>query len=56
MMMGKLPEEHLIVVLDHEMKKVSEMQTPPTIMALVHIPENDIDIKKITTGLHLVLD
>ena len=30
MMMGKLPEEHLIVVLEHEMKKISEMQTPPT--------------------------
>ncbi len=56
MIMGKVPEEHLVVVLDHEMKKVSEMQTPPTVLALVHIPENEIDISKITKGLHLVLD
>ncbi|MEI7802334.1 MAG: RNA methyltransferase [Bacteroidota bacterium] len=56
MIMGKVPEEHLVVALEHEMKKVSDMQTAPTVLALVHIPDYKIEINKLTSGLHLVLD
>lgn len=56
MIMGKIAQEHLVVVEEHEMKKISELQNPPTVLALVHIPEYKIDISKLTKGLHLVLD
>ncbi len=56
MIMGKIAEEHLVVVEEHEMKKVSELQNPPTVLALVHIPEYKINISQLTTSLHLVLD
>ncbi len=56
MIMGKVAEEHLVVVEEHEMKKISELQTPPSVLALVHLPKNKIDISQLTTGVHLVLD
>ncbi len=56
MVMGKISQEHLVIVEEHEMKKISELQTPPTVLALVQIPEYKIDISQLTSGLHLVLD
>ncbi|GDX52055.1 RNA methyltransferase [Bacteroidota bacterium] len=56
MIMGKIAQEHMVVVEEYEMKKISELQNPPTVLALVHIPEYKIDISQLTKGLHLVLD
>lgn len=56
MIMGKVAQEHLVVVEEHEMKKVSELQTPPAVLALVQIPEYKIEINKLNKGLHLILD
>lgn len=55
-MMKKVSEENLIVVNDFEMKKISELKSPSTILAVIKMPSHSEAEKNITSGLHLVLD
>ncbi len=53
---GKVAEEHIVVLEEHEMKRISELQSPSPVMAIVQIPEYKIEISLLNSGLHLVLD
>jgi TrmH family RNA methyltransferase len=49
-------ERNHFKITDDELKKISLLETQNQVLAIVHIPENKIDLKKITAGFTLILD
>jgi TrmH family RNA methyltransferase len=44
------------VVSDNEMKQMSQLTTPPGVLAVVDIPDYSFSLAEMKTGLHVVLD
>ncbi len=44
------------VVSDNEMKQMSQLTTPPGVLAIVDIPDFSFNLSELKSGLHVVLD
>jgi len=49
-------KKNLYKIKDDELKKISLLENQNQVLAIVRIPENKIDFKKITSGFALILD
>ena len=52
----KYPEEKITVISESELKKISILSTPQEVLAIVEIPQRDINDENFKSGLSLVLD